>query len=117
MTKVKVLSADSDKSQGRMKPADNPADRENQMIALAINVAEQQLIDGTASAQVITHFLKLGTSNNQLEKEKLENDIRLLQAKVEALEASKDAGERYAAALEAMQKYSGKGSSDDTDEY
>lgn len=91
-----------------LKPADNPDDRENQMISLAIKLAEQQLLDGTASSQVITHFLKLGASTNRLEKEKLENDIRLLQAKVEALEATKDAGERYAEAIEAMQRYAGK---------
>lgn len=91
-----------------LKPADNPDDRENQMISLATKLAEQQLLDGTASSQVITHFLKLGASTNRLEKEKLENDIRLLQAKVEALEATKDAGERYAEAIEAMQRYAGK---------
>lgn len=91
-----------------IKPAENPDDRENQMISLATKLAEQQLLDGTASSQVITHFLKLGASNNRLEKEKLENDIKLLQAKVDALEATKDAGERYAEAIAAMQRYAGK---------
>ena len=58
----------------RGRPALSPEARENQMIALAVDLAEQQLRDGTASAQVITHFLKLGTSKAELEKEKLRQE-------------------------------------------
>jgi len=106
MPKVKKIAHDEERP--RLRPATNPIDRENQMVSLAIDAAERQLLDGTASAQVIVHYLKLGSSNNRLEKEKLENDIRLLQAKVDALEATKDAGERYAEAISAMQRYAGK---------
>ena len=82
------------------------------MISLAVDLAEQQLLDGTASAQVITHFLKLATTREQLEKEKLERENELLRAKTEALESTKHVEELYANALNAMRNYSGQGSDD-----
>lgn len=82
------------------------------MISLAVDLAEQQLLDGTASAQVITHFLKLATTREQLEKEKLERENELLRAKTEALESAKHVEELYANALNAMRNYSGQGSDD-----
>ena len=82
------------------------------MISLAVDLAEQQLLDGTASAQVITHFLKLATTREQLEKEKLERENELLRAKTEALESAKRVEELYANALSAMKTYSGQGSDD-----
>lgn len=99
----------------KMRPALTPEARENQMIALAVDLAEQQLRDGTASSQVITHFLKLGTTKEKLEKEKLEEENKLLRAKTENLKAQKDMAEVYANAISAMKDYSGSGS--ETDEY
>ncbi|MBQ1397177.1 MAG: hypothetical protein IIY89_01640 [Clostridia bacterium] len=96
----------------RPRPASTPEARENQMISLAVDLAEQQLLDGTASAQVITHFLKLATTREQLEKEKLERENELLRAKTEALESAKRVEELYANALSAMKTYSGQGSDD-----
>ena len=94
-------------TQKRMKTASNPEARENQMIALAIDLAEQQLEDGTASSQVITHFLKLGTTKASLEKEKLEKENELLRAKTEALKSSKRIEELYTSAIAAMRHYGG----------
>ena len=71
-------------------PARTPEARENQMIMYAIDLAEQQLRDGTASSQVITHYLKLGSTKERLEKENLARDIELKRAKTEAIQASKD---------------------------
>lgn len=97
----------------KMRPALTPEARENQMIALAVDCAEQQLRDGTASSQVIVHYLKLGSSKEKLEKEKLEKENGLLTAKIEAMQSAKASEELYAKAIEAMRRYSGHGSSDE----
>lgn len=95
------------KSSRKIRPALTPDARENQMIALAVDLAEQQLRDGTASSQVITHFLKLGTSKERLEKEKLEKENELLKAKTESIKSQKDVQELYTNAINAMRTYSG----------
>ena len=69
MKKVKISPESSGR---RMRPALTPEARENQLVSLAVDLAEQQLRDGTASSQVITHYLKLGSTKERLEKEKLE---------------------------------------------
>lgn len=88
-------------------PASSPQARENELISLATDVAEQQLRDGTASAQVITHFLRLATAREELEREKLFNENRLLEIKTETLESNKRMESVYEEALEAMRRYSG----------
>lgn len=89
------------------KPASTPEGREDQLISLAVNLAEKQLREGTASSQVITHYLKLGSSKAKLEKEILERQKELITAKTESLQSSKRVEELYANALEAMKEYSG----------
>lgn len=88
-------------------PALTPESRENQMIALAIDLAEKQLSEGTASSQVITHYLKLATSKERLEKEKLQLENELIQAKTESLKSQKKIEELYSEAIKAMRSYSG----------
>lgn len=88
-------------------PAKSPEARENQMIDLAIDLAEQQLMDGTASAQVITHYLKLGTMKEKLERENLRKEIELKAAKAEAIQSNQRVEELYARALTAMKTYTG----------
>lgn len=88
-------------------PALTPEARENQLISLAVDEAERQLREGTASSQVITHFLKLGSTKERLEKEKLEQENQWLRAKTENLQAAKRIEELYANALKAMRVYSG----------
>ena len=92
-------------SSRRMKPALSPEARENQLISLAVDLAEKQLIEGTASAQVITHYLKLATIKEQLEREKLEKENELLRAKTEAIQSAQRVEELYANALDAMRSY------------
>lgn len=92
----------------RDRPATTPDARESQMIALAIDLAEQQLRDGTASSQVITHFLKLGTTRERIEREILEEQKTLIQAKTENLQSTKKIEEMYAEALKSMRQYSGQ---------
>lgn len=88
-------------------PAQTPEARENQLISLAVDLAEQQLRDGTASSQVITHYLKLGSTKERIEKEILEKQKELISAKTESLQSQKRVEELYANALTAMQTYNG----------
>ena len=88
--------------------------KENQMISLAMDCAERQMMEGTASSQVITHFLKLGSGKERLEREKLEEENKLLRAKTKALEESAESKIMYEEVLRAMRDYSGAG---DPDEY
>ena len=89
-------------------PATTPQARENQLVALAVDLAEKQLRDGTASAMVTTHFLKLATEKERLEREKLENETKLSLAKIKQMENEVTATQRYEAALRAMKKYTGQ---------
>lgn len=95
----------------RSRPALTPEARENQLIALAIDRAEQQLLDGTASSQVITHYLKLGSTKERLEREKLERENELLRAKAESIQSAQRIEELYKNALDAMRSYRGDGDS------
>lgn len=97
------------------RPPLTPQARENQMISLAIDAAEQQLRNGTASSQVLTHFLKLGSSREQREQEILDKQLALIEAKTESLQASKDMEGLYSNALAAMKNYSGNGGNDNED--
>lgn len=102
----------------KIRPATTPEARENQMIALAVDLAEKQLLEGTASSQVITHYLKLGTQKEKLEREILESKKELMKAQTENLQAAKRIEELYTNALNAMKHYSGQDmQEDDDDEY
>lgn len=89
------------------RPATSPEGRENQLISLASDLAERQLSNGTASAQVITHFLKLGSTRERLEQERLQRENLLLSAKVDQMASAKHVEELYTQALNAMKTYSG----------
>ena len=99
----------------RRPPGTTPEAREKQLICLAVDLAERQLSEGTASSQVITHYLKLATTKERLEKEKLEKENELLKAKTEALQSAKRVEELYENALNAMRSYSGRGGVGDND--
>lgn len=97
----------------KMRPALTPEARENQLVSLAVDLAEKQLMKGTASSQVITHYLKLGSTKERLEKEKLARENDLLRAKVESIKSAQRVEELYANALNAMRNYSGSGDYND----
>lgn len=99
----------------RRRPAQSVEARENQMIALAVDLAEKQLMEGTASSQVITHYLKLGSTKERLEKQILEEQVDLLKAKTEALQSARRAEELFADAMKAFAIYRGDGRADDQD--
>lgn len=96
----------------RRPPATTPEARENQLISLAIDLAEKQLMEGTASSQIVTHFLKLASLKERKEIALLEQEIALKKAKTEAIQSSKKIEELYINALNAMRRYSGQGGGD-----
>lgn len=112
---IKKVSTKSDEKK-KIRPALTPDARENQLIYLATELAEQQLRDGTASSQVITHYLKLGSSKDKIEKEILEKQKELITAKTEALQSAKKIEELYVKAIDAMKSYSGHGESYEEDD-
>lgn len=102
----------------RLPPATTPEARENQLISLAVDLAETQLSNGTASSQVITHFLKLGSSRDRIERENLKEKNKLLKAQTESIRSEKRVEELYEEALSAMRSYSGQDEVyDDYDDY
>lgn len=97
-------------------PARTREGRENQLISAAVDLAEKQLREGTASAQVITHYLKLGSTREQLEKEKLIRENEVLKAKAEALQSQKNVEALYGNAIKAMRSYTGQETGEDSDD-
>lgn len=98
-------------------PARTPEERENQLIDAAVDLAEIQLRSGEASAQVITHYLKLGSSRERLEQQRLKNEVALLETKREHMESEMRTEALIADALRAMQAYSGNLPEEDRSEY
>lgn len=100
----------------RGRPALSPEAREKQLVALAMDRAEEQLRAGTASSQVIAHFLKLGSQKYELENARLIEENKMLRAKTEALESQKELKVVYEEALKAMRNYAGYGDAEEYDD-
>lgn len=113
MAKVKSISTST--SSKKMRPALTPEAEEGQMISLAMDLVKRRLIEGTASSQETTHFLKLATRTEQLKREQLEEENRLLRAKTTALQSSEEIKALYTEALKAMRTYSGQGDANEYD--
>lgn len=114
MARVKQTSSNSHNKS--IRPALTPEARENQLISLAIDLVEQRLLDGTASSQETTHFLKLASRKAKLEAERFELENELIKAKTNALHDAADMKALYADAIAAMRRYSGHGDDFDDDE-
>lgn len=107
-TKKKEQQTDEKETKRRrMPPVKSQEARQNQMIAMAENLAYEKLMNGTASSQIIMHYLNLGTKETELSLQSLEEDIKLKKAKTEAIETSKNIEKLYAKAITAMRGYSG----------
>jgi hypothetical protein len=92
----------------RQQPAVTEESRENQLVSQAIDLAEKQIQQGTASSQVITHYLKLGSTRERLEQERLRRENELLTSRVEMMASAKRVEELYGQALDAMRLYAGR---------
>lgn len=97
--------------------ARTPEARENQLMDLAVDLAEKQLSEGTASAMLITHYVRMASQKNRLEQEKLQKEIEFLRAKTDAYEADRRSDEKYERALKAFSLYSGHPEEGETDEW
>lgn len=109
---AKVKAPPTKTSERRARPAITEEGRESQMIALAVDCAEKQLREGTASSQIIVHYLKLATEEAKLKNKNLEIDYQLAQAKIEQIKAEKSKEEMFKAAIDAMRSYRGLGDPD-----
>lgn len=100
------------KPQVRRPRPRTPEAQENRMISLAMDLAEQKLIDGTASSQLITHYLKLGSSRERLENELIRKQMEHLDVKMQAIKSAEQRDEIYAEAIEALRSYRVGGNDD-----
>ncbi len=114
---MKKARENTEENTRKFAPAHTPEERARQCEALAYDLAEKQLRDGTASSQVITHFLKLSTAKAELETEMLKTQTKLYQAKAEALQSAKHAEEMFDAAIKAFRSYQGEDEVTDDDDY
>jgi hypothetical protein len=115
MAKGKISEGVS--SQKNMRPAISPENEEGQCISLAMSLVKKRLMEGTASSQETTHFLRLASSETQLKKKLLATQAELMQAKKQAIESEEKKEALFADAINAMKKYSGNGGSDEDEEY
>ena len=110
---AKVKSSQSSGNTRQIRPALTPEARQNQLIALATDLVEKRLIEGTASSQETTHFLKLATQEAKLKVKILEKQEELISAKTESIKSSQRTEELYRDAIIAMRKYSDGGTDED----
>lgn len=108
----RAKKADNSTNTKRMRPALTPEARENQMISLAMDLVEKRLREGTATSQETVHFLKLATAKERIEREKLERELELIEAKTKAYQSSERAEQLYEEAIKAFKTYSGQDEED-----
>lgn len=104
-------SEDDERGRRRRAPARTSEARELQLSSAAYDLAEKQITEGTASSQVITHFLKAGSMRERLEQQRIQHEIELMEVKQEQLKAQTRVEELYVHAIEAMRSYAGGTSS------
>jgi hypothetical protein len=116
MAAARKTNPETDSPRPRRPPAKTIDARENQLVALAVDLAEKQIRDGTASAQVITHFLRLGTTRERLEQEKLQLEKALLSSRADQIASQASTEKLYKDALRAMRSYSGGETEEEDDD-
>lgn len=116
MRRSRQDTSQSSLSNRKMKPAATVEGRENQLTALAMDLVEERLRNGTATSAETVHFLKLGSTEARLKKEILREEKKLVTAKAEALESQKKSEELFAEAIKAFKEYSGEADEDRDDE-
>ncbi len=112
----KVSKTNASGSTKKVRPALTPESNENLMISLAMDLVKQRLIDGTASSQETTHFLKLASSKAQLELANLREQNELLKAKTSQIKSQENQEALFRDAIAAMKRYSGERDSDEEEE-
>lgn len=110
-------TSDQESQGSSRKPATTSEGRESQLVFLAEELAEKQLRDGTASAQVISHYLKLGSSREKLEQQRIAHENEMMRVKIQAAERATEIEELYRNAIDAMRSYSGQDPTRGHDDY
>lgn len=110
---ARTRASNDEAPQKRRPAAKTPEARERELVGLAMDLAEKQLRAGTASAQVITHWLKVGSEKDKLEREGLRVENELRKAKVDQLASAQKTEELYAKALKAIKSYAGEPDEDE----
>lgn len=105
--KPEVINVPDNEMESRPRPTLDPVAREKELVGLAVDLAERQLRDGTASPSVISHFLKIGSTREFIERDILEKQALLIEAKADSITSGKQAAELYQEAIKAMSSYSG----------
>lgn len=113
---AKAKQTTSSGSATTSRPALTPEARDNQMISLAVDLAERQLRDGTASSQVITHYIKMASAKERMELKILAGQEKLIEAKTQALQSAPKMEALYKNALSAMREYGGQGEAGGSDD-
>lgn len=115
---AKVKAANSSTISTKTRPALTPEAEENEMISLAMSLVKQRLMDGTASSQETTHFLKQATAKAKYETELIKAQTAMAIAKKEALESQKRSEAKFEEAIKAFKMYSGNGGEEEVyDDY
>lgn len=105
------------KRKKKLATARSPEARENQLINLAYEEAEERIRNGTATSQLLTFFLKLGTMREQMEMERLRSDLRVAEAKIRQMDSQNNLEEMFTKAINAMKRYGGEDEGDEYDDY
>lgn len=113
---AKARGVSSSTPSRKVRPAISPEAREQQLIALAVDLVEQRLLDGTASSQETTHYLKMASTKARLENEKIKYELELTKAKTESIKSQQRSEEMFEAAIRAFKGYSGQGRDEEEDE-
>lgn len=108
MAKMKATKS-NDTPKAPIRPALTPEALDNQMISLTYDLVKQRLVDGTASSQETTHFLKLATTKVKLENKLLEAQTAVAMAKKDAIQSQQRSEEMFRDAMRAFRRYSGQG--------
>ena len=116
MRRSRQDTSQSELKDRKIRPASTPEGRENQMIALAIDLVEERLRNGTATSAETVHYLKLGSTEARLKKDILREEKKLMKAKTEALESQKRSEELFANAIKAFKEYAGDEIPEDDEE-
>lgn len=84
-------------------------ERERENMFLATELAAKQLRDGTAKAQVVTHYLRMSSPREDIERRMMEAKIALLEGQLAACQNDMATQALIIEALESLREYRGSG--------
>lgn len=97
--------------------AQTPEERENALIALAMDRVEERMQNRTATAQEYIQFIRMASTKARAEAEKVRLELELVQAKTENLRMQQKNDEMFSNAIKAFKRYSGVTEEEDEEEF